>query len=90
MMLDSTKRLSVVMRDGNLRVADLGRWFDRPYPTVRGWIMGGQVGGTQGDINEIHASLMRLEFLVKNKRGFPVPRLSPVNRIKHIKKARQG
>lgn len=32
-------RLQRTMRSGNLTVADLARWFDVPYQTVRGWIV---------------------------------------------------
>lgn len=39
------KRLQKCMRAGNLRVADLARWFDCPYTTVREWVLFGREPG---------------------------------------------
>lgn len=39
------KRLKKVMRDRNLRVADLARRFNRPYTTVREWVLHGREPG---------------------------------------------
>jgi predicted transcriptional regulator len=36
------KRLQRVMRRRNMRVADLARWFDEPYTTVREWVLNGR------------------------------------------------
>ncbi len=36
------KRLQRVMRRRNMRVADLARAFDRPYTTVREWVLHGR------------------------------------------------
>lgn len=35
------QRLARCRDQGNLTVADLGRWFGRPYPTVRTWLING-------------------------------------------------
>lgn len=83
-------RLERVMHDGNLSVADLARWFDRPDPTVRGWVRGGRVGGAQLDSAMIEAELAGLELRIKKRRGFPVPPLTPTNRIDYLTKLRNG
>jgi len=73
------------MRHGNLTVADLARWFARPDPTVRGWIRnGGRVGGPVQDVEAIERDLGRLELAIRAGRWFPVPRLSPAERIEHL------
>ena len=78
-------RLQAIMRDGNLTGADLARWFDRPDPTVRGWIKGSHVlGGAQLDVAYVEAQLNKLERLLKKKRGLPVPRMTPTKRIEHL------
>src|SRR5258706_4332683 len=33
------KRLLALQRQGNLSTADLQHWFDRPYSTVRSWVV---------------------------------------------------
>jgi len=38
-------RLKKCMRRRNMRVADLARWFDRPYTTVREWVLYGREPG---------------------------------------------
>jgi hypothetical protein len=79
------KRLLACQRGGNMTVADLARWFDRPYQTVRSWVEQGiEPGG--GPIDRYHAAnlLTLLETLVKKKVGFPVPRLPPKERIAHL------
>lgn len=35
-------RLKKIMRRRNMRVADLAREFDRPYTTVREWVLHGR------------------------------------------------
>lgn len=84
------KRLRAVMQAGNLTVADLARWFDRPDPTVRGWVAnGGQPAGGPLDILETYNLLETLEHLIKRKRDFPLPRLSPSQRIDRLRKIQQ-
>ncbi len=83
------QRLAACQRDGNLTVADLARWFERPYPTLRSWVENGiEPGG--GPIDKQHAAnlLGKLESLVKNKKGFPIPRLPPSERIEHLQRIR--
>lgn len=83
------KRLVAVQRAGNLTTSDLARWFDRPHSTLRAWIEEGkQPGGGPIDKEHAQALLGLLETLVKQKKGFPVPRLSPRKRIEHIQHIR--
>lgn len=81
-------RLKALMRDGNLTVADLARWFERPDPTVRGWAKGVAVGGGALDKKAISDATYRLEVLLRKKHGLPVPRLSPANRIAYLENLR--
>ncbi len=85
------QRLAACQQAGNLTVADLARWFARPYPTVRTWVENGiEPGG--GPIDKDYAAhlLSRLETLVRKKQGFPIPRLPPSERIAHLKQIRAG
>lgn len=78
-------RLLWCMRHGNLTVADLARWLERPDPTVRGWVKnGGRVGAPEQDVQELERSLGQLETMIKTRRGFPVPRMSPIDRIAYL------
>lgn len=47
-MASFQNRLKKCMRAGNLRVADLARWFDLPYTTVREWVLHGREPGGEG------------------------------------------
>jgi hypothetical protein len=79
------RRLQTCMKRGNLRVADLARWFDRPHPTVRGWVLKGiRPSGGPHDVDHVIELLGMLEMLIQKKRGFPMPRLSPRERKKHV------
>ena len=83
--MTTQSRLQACMRRGNLRVADLARWFDRPHPTVRGWALGThRPSGGPHDVEHVGELLTLLETLIRTKRGFPVPRLSPRSRKQHI------
>ena len=83
------QRLQAVLQGGNLTVADLARWFDRPDPTVRGWVVnGGEPGGGPLDVQHIYVMLKELERLVKGGQRLPLPRLSPSERIARLKKIR--
>lgn len=84
------ERLRVVQKKGNLRVADLARWFEKPHATVSEWVKNGrQPTAAPGDLEFINNSLGRLEDLIAQKRGFPVPRLSPQQRIAHLDAVKQ-
>jgi hypothetical protein len=55
------KRLQRVMRKRGMRVADLARWFDEPYTTVREWVLNKRI---PSDIVEVGK---RLEVLERSK-----------------------
>lgn len=56
------RRLKTCMRRRNMRVADVARWFDRPYTTVREWVLAGrQPDGTPADKRKIENRLIKLE-----------------------------
>jgi hypothetical protein len=86
--MNVSARLRAIMRDGNLTIADLARWFERPHPTVRGWVHGGDVGGAQLDREAINVQLGKLEVMLKKQKGLPIPRLSPSKRIEYLEELR--
>lgn len=75
------------MRDGNLTIADLARWFKRTHPTVGSWVRdGSEPGGGPLDVESVMKTLDQLEKMIKASSKFPVPRLSPQARIAYIDK----
>lgn len=83
-MATFAQRLQRVQRTGNLTIADLARWFDRPYATMRCWSNGTEPGGGPIDRETVIASLELLEARIKAKRGFPLARMSPQERVARI------
>lgn len=82
---DFNIRLRTVIKKGNLRVADLARWFERPHATVSEWVKNArQPTAAPHDLEFIESSLAALENLIAQKRGFPVPRMSPKQRVAHL------
>ena len=82
-------RLKVCMVKGNLTVADLARWFDRPDPTIRGWVNRGVKPNCPArDLAWLLAGLSTLEFMIKQKKGLPVPRMSQRERISYLAQLR--
>ena len=69
-----------------MAVADLKIWFNRPYPTVRNWVLiGAAPYGPRGE--SMLAMLGKLETAIKKKQGFPVPAdISHFDRPAYIKK----
>ena len=79
------ERLQRLLHHGNLTIADLARWLDRPHPTVSGWVkFGKEPGSGPLDAAMVYAQVAALEKLLKKKRGLPIPRLSPQARIEHL------
>ena len=78
------QRLKDVQRRGNLTVADLARWFDRPDPTVREWCKGREPTGAPLDVEHVYELLKLLETLIRKKLNFPVPRLSASKRKAYL------
>jgi hypothetical protein len=87
-MIAFKTRLERAKKQGRLTTADLATWFERPYPTVRSWLLKGRE--PWGPNGEDSLRLMAiLERAIKNKRGFPVPiRLSPSNRRAYVEARR--
>lgn len=82
-------RLKAAMRGGNLTVADLARWFDVPYPTIRGWVQDGhEPAGGPLDCAFAKARLDKLERAIRRKENLPLPRLSGAARVAALKEAR--
>ena len=85
------QRLKACVRGGNLTGADLARWFDRPYSTVRTWVESGiKPGGGPIDKEHAESMLALLETLIKQRRGFPVPSMSPKARKDHVMQIREA
>ena len=84
------ERLQRLLERGNLTVADLARWLDKPDPTVRGWVRGSNIGLPPLDTAYVLARVKQLETLIKRKRGLPVPRMSARKRIAYMSELRAG
>lgn len=55
---------------GNLRVADVARWFGRRHSTVRGWVVDGrEPAGTPKDLRALFERLNALQDFVRERRG---------------------
>jgi hypothetical protein len=56
------QRVKACMRRRDMRVADVARWFDRSYTTVREWVLfGRQPGGPQRERDKMERRLRALE-----------------------------
>jgi hypothetical protein len=65
------ERLLAAMEKGNLRTADLARWFGRRHSTVRGWTVDGrEPAGTGQDVRNLFNRLVELEGIIR--RNSPV------------------
>ncbi|MDE2022457.1 MAG: hypothetical protein KGI71_06115 [Patescibacteria group bacterium] len=85
------QRLQACQRGGNLTVSDLARWFGRSAATARSWVKDGrQPSGGLIDVTHAHELLGLLEMLIRKKKGFPVPRLPPSERIEHLAHIRKS
>lgn len=60
-------RLEWVREVGSLTVADLSRWFDRPYSTVNSWVAGHKPSGPPADVREAFATLVQIEEAIRTK-----------------------
>lgn len=90
MPLTFAERLRIVLKKGNLRVADAVRIFDRPYATVDGWVKRGlNPGGGPVDVDNSYIMLGKLESFLQRSKLLPVPtNLKPPQRIRYVKKLR--
>jgi hypothetical protein len=83
-MNDFARRLRAARKAARMTTADLRIWFDRPYATVRSWIVNDrQPHGPAG-----HAAFLRLRHLERKiEHGFTVPvSLSSRERPRYIKR----
>jgi len=81
-------RLRWCLKHGRMTVADLQHWFDRPYPTVRMWVMEPREprGPSGSDADKL---LLQLEK--KIKAGLVIPSsLSLQDRPTYMKRLRNG
>lgn len=82
-------RLNRLLARGNLSIADLSRWLDRPHATVSGWLHGKVLpAGTDSDRKYVERELERLESLFG--RGLPVPYLPRDERLAHLARLKVG
>lgn len=82
------KRLLACQRNGNLTVADLCRWFQRSYQTVRYWVEhDARPYGAALDQEKVEKRLALLEREIGRQHSFPIPSMSQTARIAHINKA---
>lgn len=92
MTLSFSERLGVVLAEGNLTVSDLARWFERPRPTVAGWVRGGEVGRELAPLDAafVSAQLVVLERRLKKREGLPVPRMAVSRRKTYLEGLKNG
>ncbi len=73
-------RLHAAMKAGDMSVADMAHWFDRPYASVRYWLYGDtrnkpaldfEPRGAQGRL--AFRNLQMLEWAIRHNVGFPIP-----------------
>jgi len=58
------------MERGNLRVADVARWFGRRHSTARGWVVDGrEPAGTPADLRALFARLNELNAEIARSRS---------------------
>ena len=86
--MDFHRRLLRCMRDGDLTVADLHHWFDRPRATVRTWVVDARIPrGPSGR----RADLLLQALEKKIRKGLVVPdQLSKDARPQFIRKLRHA
>jgi hypothetical protein len=65
---DFSARLRLCMRRGSLTISDLARWFGRPIPTVRTWVLNGRTP-CEGYYEESNRRLKILEKEIERRRG---------------------
>ena len=87
-MTDFTKRLRWCIKHGDMTVADLHHWFERPRSTVRTWVLHARIPGGPAAAKAC-LLLDLLEGRIKKRRGFPIPAdLSWFDRPDYVKKLR--
>ncbi len=75
-------RLNAAMREGNLNTSDLARWFNRPIPTVRGWVRGRYTRMTEYELGIVLDRLKLIERRIRLRAGLPVPQFTAHHRLR--------
>lgn len=83
-------RLEAAKRRGNLRDADLARWFGRRQSTIAGWLDGREPSGTPADLRGLFSELTKLEGMIEAKRLPLSQYASAPNRIAYLEKLKRG
>jgi hypothetical protein len=89
-MKDFSERLNKVAPKGDFTIADLSRWFDRPYHTVWFWVAKGvKPRGSKLQKKLILGRLALLEEAVSKNPGLPIPpSLNQFERVEYVEKLR--
>lgn len=82
-------RLTRVMQTGQLTVADLSHWFNRPHPTVSMWVKGKTAPAGRYTADLAYSRLLLLEQVVR-ARDWSVPEMSAHKRPEWIRQARDN
>lgn len=86
-MTELQKQLRWILREGNLTIADLARWLDRPHGTVSGWLRGGNLRLPPLDTCRVVRDLDALVLKITQKgTGFPVPEMPFPERREYLDK----
>lgn len=82
-------RLRAAQAKGDLTIADLSRWFDRPYPTLSTWLQGRVPRGPAG--READRRLALLENAIREG-AFPPPHVaaSHSRRVQYVEMMRNA
>jgi hypothetical protein len=80
-----------LMKRTGLTISELARWFDRPYPTVRCWVIDGNEpgrGATPAKMTRLERGMERLDKAWSDKK-LPENTLNRPNRIKYLTELRR-
>ena len=86
------ERLGRLLEQGNLTIADLARWLDRPHPTVSGWVRGtSRIGRELAPLDAawVEAQVARMERILRKRQGLPVPRMKRADRQAYLSNLKQ-
>ena len=89
-MKDFCERLNKVAPKGDFTIADLSRWFDRPYHTVWFWVTKGvKPRGSKLQKKLVYGRLEKLEEAVITSKDLPIPpQLNQFERVEYVEKLR--
>jgi transposase-like protein len=79
------QRLRRCVERGNLTVSDLARWFNRPYATVRSWLIAGrEPAGGPVTVRRAYERLSALEQVVRDQSLSDLPMRQRAERLVRI------